>query len=69
VALTKSAQTVQASATNAAAATTNSSAFATNYGVSGVAKIINGGTGPTVACDFVLQVSNDGSSGRGRRRA
>jgi hypothetical protein len=62
MALTKSAQSVQASATNAAAATTTSSSFAINYGVSGVAKIINGGTGPTVGCDFVIEVSNDGGT-------
>ncbi len=62
MALTRSAQTVQASASNAAAATTNSSAFAIGYGVSGIATITNGGTGPTIGCTFNLQVSNDGGS-------
>ena len=62
MALTKSTQSVQASATNTAGSTTTSSSFATNYGVSGVATIANGGTGPTVACDFVIELSNDGGS-------
>lgn len=62
MALTKSAQSVQASATNTAGSTTTSSAFAINYGISGVALITNGGTGPTVACDFVIEMSNDGGT-------
>lgn len=62
MALAKSAQTVQASATNAAAATTTSSAFAIGYGASGVARITNGATGPGVGCDFVEEVSNDGGT-------
>ncbi len=62
MALTKSQQTVQASASNTAGSTTNSSAFAINYGVSGIATITNGGTGPTIGCTFNLQVSNDGGS-------
>jgi hypothetical protein len=62
MALTKSIQTAQASASNGAGSTTTSAAFATNYGVSGVAMVTNGGTGPTVACDFVIEVSNDGGS-------
>jgi len=62
MALTKTSQAVQASATNAAGSTTTSSAFDINYGVSGVGIITNGGTGPTVACDFVLEVSNDGGT-------
>jgi hypothetical protein len=62
MALARTAQAPQASASNAAAATTTGSSFAINYGVSGVATIINGGTGPTIGCDFVLQVSNDGGS-------
>jgi hypothetical protein len=59
LALTRATQTVQASTSNAAGATTTSSAFAVGYGVSGVAMITNGGTGPTVGCDFILEVSND----------
>jgi hypothetical protein len=62
MALTKSAQAAQASTSNAAGATTTGSGFSTNYGVSGVAKITNGGTGPTVGCDFVIEVSNDGGT-------
>jgi hypothetical protein len=62
VSLTKASQSPQASATNTAGSTTTSSALAVNYGVSGVAKVTNGGTGPTVGCDFVLEVSNDGGT-------
>jgi hypothetical protein len=59
MALTKSAQTPQASATNTAGSTATSSALAIGYGVSIIGKITNGATGPTVACDFVVQVSSD----------
>lgn len=62
MALTKTTQSPQASASNAAAATTTSSAFAISYGVSGVAKVTNGGAGPTIGCDFVIEVSNDGGT-------
>ncbi len=62
MALTKSGQAVQASASNGAGSTTTGSSFAVGYGVSGVAMITNGGTGPTIGCDFVIQVSNDGGS-------
>lgn len=62
MALTKSAQTPQASASNTAGSTTTSSSLDTNYGVSGVAMITNGGTGPTVGCDFVIEVSNDNAT-------
>ena len=62
MALTKTAQSVQASATNTAGSTTTSGAFTTYYGVSGVGVITNGGTGPTVACDFIIEVSNDGAT-------
>lgn len=58
--LARTAQAPQVSATNTAGSTTTGSAFAINYGVSGVAQIVNGGTGPTVGCDFILEVSNDG---------
>lgn len=62
MALTKSAQTPQASTSRAAGAgSTDSSWLAIGYGVSGVGKITNGATGPTVACDFVLEVAQDGS--------
>jgi hypothetical protein len=62
MALTKTAQAVQASASNAAGATTTSAAFPIGYGVSGVAQVANGGTGPTIGCDFVLELSNDGGT-------
>lgn len=59
MALAKSAQSPQASASNSAGGTTTSSAFDLNYGASGVGMVTNGGTGPTIGCDFVLEVSND----------
>jgi hypothetical protein len=62
MALTTSSQAPQASATNTAGSTTTGSAFSINYGVSGVAKITNGGTGPTIGCDFVVELSNDGGT-------
>ena len=62
MALTKVPQAVQASASNAAGGNTTSGAFTTNYGVSGVAMVTNGATGPTVACDFVIEVSSDGGT-------
>jgi hypothetical protein len=62
MALTKATQAAQASATNAAGATTTGSSFPINYGVSGVGMITNGATGPTLGCDFVIQVSNDGGT-------
>ena len=62
MALAKTAQAAQASTSNAAGATTNGASFAVNYGVSGLAQITNGGTGPTIACSFNMQVSNDGGT-------
>lgn len=62
MALTKSYSAALASTTNTAGSTTNSSTLTVGYGLSIVAKITNGGTGPTVACDAVLQVSHDGST-------
>lgn len=62
MALTKSTQSVQSSASNGAGSTTTSSSFATNYGVTGVATITNGSSPPTVACDFVIELSNDGGT-------
>lgn len=62
MALTKSAQTPQASTSRAAgAASTDSAWLAIGYGVSGVAKITNGATPPTFGCDFVIEVAQDGS--------
>jgi hypothetical protein len=60
---TSNARTLQASASNAAAATTTGTALdlTTALGLAGTARITNGATGPTVGCDFVLEVSNDNS--------
>ncbi len=62
MALTKSSQSLQASAANNANSTTNGAGFTIGYGVSGTAMITNGGTGPTVACTFNLQGSADNSN-------
>jgi len=61
---TKNARTFQASATNTAAGTTTGTAvnLTTALGCSITGKITNGATGPTVACDFVVEVSNDNST-------
>lgn len=61
---TKTSVTIQTSATNTAGSTTTSSAvdLTTIYGMLITGKITNGGTGPTVACDFVVEVSNDNSA-------
>ena len=64
MAATKSAVTIQTSASNTAGSTTTASAvdLTTAYGMLITGKITNGGTGPTVACDFVVEVSNDNSA-------
>ncbi len=62
MALTKSYTAMQASASNTAGSTTTPTAVLINYGLSIIAKITNGGTGPTVACDAVLEVSDDNST-------
>lgn len=64
MALTKSgsARTVQASATNAAGATTTTSWLAINCGVSGIALVSNGGTGPDPECQVRAEFSADGST-------
>jgi hypothetical protein len=51
-----------ASVSNAAGATKETTALAVNQGVSGVAKVTNGATGPTVGVDVIVQVNNDGGS-------
>ncbi len=61
MALTKSGQAVQASASNSAGGTTTSSGFSIGYSASGVASIANG-TAPTVGCDFIEELSNDGGT-------
>jgi hypothetical protein len=61
---TKNARTLQSSASNAAGATTNGATWNLTTAFGGIitALITNGGTGPTVGCDFVVQVSTDGAA-------
>ena len=63
MALTKAVQAFQASATNTAAGTTTGSGInlTAAYEASMVGRVTNGATGPTVPCDFIVQVSNDDS--------
>jgi hypothetical protein len=60
----KTARTLQASATNAAGATTNGTTWTLTTAFGGVMTglITNGGTGPTIGCDFVVQISTDGAA-------
>jgi hypothetical protein len=61
----KTLRALQASATNTAGSTTTGTAFdlTTKVGPHHItATIVNGGTGPTVACDFVVEVSADNST-------
>lgn len=63
--LTKSAtaRPVQASATNSIGGTTTTNpGLAINYGVSGVAVITNGGTGPSTECQVRVDFSADNST-------
>lgn len=64
MAATKTSATLQASVSNAAAATKNSSDLdlSTAYGAVITAKITNGATGPTIACQAIVQVSPDGTT-------
>lgn len=64
MAATKSAVTWLASTTNTAGSTQTGSTIdlSAGYGASIEAKITNGGTGPTIACDFIVEVSNDNFS-------
>lgn len=64
MAATKTAKTFQSSASNTSGSTTTGStvSLTTSYGCFMTAKITNGATGPTVACDFVVEVSNDNFS-------
>lgn len=66
MALTQTPRTVQGSASNNAGSTTSSGWQSTGYGVSGVAQITNGATGPTVGCDFVIEVADDGAGTNAR---
>lgn len=63
---TKTLRTLVASTTNAAAAATNGTTWNLSTALGGVltAQITNGVTGPTVGCDFVAQISGDGTTWR-----
>jgi hypothetical protein len=63
MAATKTARTLQASASNAAGATATGTALdlTTKYGLLVTGQVTNGATGPTVACTFSIEVSNDNS--------
>lgn len=63
---TKTARTLQASATNAAGSTTTGSSLdqTTSLGLAVTAKVTNGATAPTVGCTFRVEVSNDNSTWR-----
>lgn len=59
MAKTTAQQSVLASVSVAVGTPQVSGWFATNQGVTGVCKITNGGTGPTVGADFVIEVADD----------
>jgi hypothetical protein len=61
---TKTARTLQASATNTAAGTTTGSSLDLTTKFGGLATLIvtNGGTGPTIACDAILESSRDNTN-------
>lgn len=61
----KTLRTIVAAATsNGAGSTTNGTTWNLTTALGGVmtANITNGGTGPTIGCDFVVQVSGDGTN-------
>lgn len=64
MAVTKTARTIQTSATNTAGSATTSSALDLRTTLGGIitAKITNGGTGPTIGCTCYVEVSNDNSA-------
>lgn len=64
MAATKTGSTIQSSASNTAGSTTTSSSLdlTTAYGAGIMAKITNGGTGPTVGCTVTINVSSDNST-------
>lgn len=64
MAVTKTARTLQSSASNAAAATTTGTALDLTTGLGGLltAKITNGATGPTIAGSLYVEVSNDNTN-------
>ena len=62
---TKTARTLQTSATNTAAGTKTGTAVDLTGAIGDfliTAKITNGATGPTIACSFYVEVSNDNSA-------
>lgn len=69
MALAKTAQDVLASQSNSAGGTTTSAAFACGYGVSILATITNGATGPTLPCAAIVEVRKSGGTFREWRRA
>ena len=64
MAATKSASTIQASASNSAGGTTTSSTLdlSDDYGAGIMVKLTNGATGPTVGCTATVNVSSDGAT-------
>lgn len=62
MALSKSGQLSSGPTPCAAGATILGTAFQVNYGVSGVARIMNATTPPTAPCGFSLDFSTDGSN-------
>lgn len=64
MAVTKTARTLQSSASNAAGATATGTgvSLATALGIHVTAKITNGATGPTLPCSVTLETSPDGSA-------
>lgn len=62
----KTARTLQSSGSNSAGGTTNGTGLdlRTTFGGLAMGRITNGGTGPTVGCDFVIQTSTDNSTWR-----
>ena len=64
MATTKADITLQSSTTNTAGSTATGTGvdLTDGYGAYVTAKITNGATGPTVGCDFVLDVSHDNTN-------
>jgi len=62
MALTKSNRTAVSSQSCSAGGSVTGSGQTIGYGVSGVASITNGGTGPTVTCGVYLDFSDDNST-------
>lgn len=60
---TKTARTLQSSVSNAAGGTKTGGTvdLSTAFGMLVTGRVTNGATGPTVGCDFVLEVSHDGT--------